>query len=58
MLNQKRMIADRQYKLILGEGTETMLFDTLADPWEDHNLAQERPEQVARLTEQLRAEMQ
>ncbi len=57
MLNQKKMIADRQYKLILGEGKETMLFDTLADPWEDHNLALEQPEQVERLTEQLKIEM-
>jgi arylsulfatase A-like enzyme len=32
MLNQKRMIADEQYKLVLGEGKETILFDTLADP--------------------------
>ena len=58
MLNQKRMIADRRYKLILGEGEETMLFDTLADPWEDHNLAQKQPEQVKRLTEQLETEME
>jgi arylsulfatase len=57
MLNEKRMIADRQYKLILGEGKETMLFDTLADRWEDHNLAQKLPEQVKRLTEQLGAEL-
>lgn len=57
MLNQKRMIADRQYKLILGEGKETMLFDTLADPWEDHNIAEEQPEQVKRLAEILDAEM-
>ncbi len=57
MLNQKKMIADRQYKLILGEGKRTMLFDTLADPWEDHNLALEQPEQVERLTKQLEAEM-
>jgi arylsulfatase A-like enzyme len=58
MLNQKRMIADCQYKLILGEGRETMLFDILADPWEDHDLAQERPDQVKRLTEQLEAELE
>jgi arylsulfatase len=58
MLNQKRMIADRQYKLILGEGKELMLFDTLADPWEDRNLAQEQPEQVERLTKQLEAELE
>ena len=58
MLNQKRMIADRQYKLILGEGKEPMLFDTLADPWEDCNLAQEQPEQVKRLTKQLEAELE
>ena len=57
MLNQKKMIADRQYKLILGEGEGTMLFDTLADPWEDHNLALEHLEQVERLTRQLEAEM-
>ena len=57
MLNQKQMISDRQYKLILGEGKEKMLFDTLADPWEDHNLAQEQPEQVERLTKQLEAEL-
>lgn len=58
MLNQKKMIADRQYKLILGEGEGTMLFDTLADPWEDHNLALEHLEQVERLTRQLEAEME
>ena len=57
MLNQKKMIADRQYKLVLGEGRETMLFDTLADPWEDQNLALEQSEQVERLTEQLKSEM-
>lgn len=57
MLNQKRMIADEQHKLVLGEGKEAMLFDTLADSWEDHNLIQEQPEQVKRLTEQLRAEI-
>ncbi len=57
MLNQKKMIADRQYKLILGEGEGTMLFDTLADPWEDRNLALEQPEQVGRLTTQLEVEM-
>ena len=58
LLNQKQMIADRQHKLILGEGKETMLFDTLADPWEDHNLAQELLEQVERLTKQLEAELE
>ena len=57
MLNQKRMIADREYKLILGEGQETMLFHTAADPWEDHNLALEQPELVERLTKQLETEM-
>ena len=51
------MIADRQYKLILGEGQETMLFDTLTDPWEDNNLALEQLEQVERLTKQLETEM-
>lgn len=58
ILNQRRMIADRQYKLILGEAEESMLFDTLADPWEDHNLAQEQPEQLARLTKQLEVELE
>ena len=58
MLNQKRMIADRQYKLILGEGNETMLFDTLADPWEDNNLSHEQPEQVKRLTEPLETQLE
>jgi len=57
MLNQKRMIADEQYKLIMGEGNGTMLFDILADPWEDHNLAQKQPDQVKRLTDQLEVEM-
>ncbi len=57
MLNQKKMIADRQYKLVLGEGEETMLFDTLTDPWEDHNLALEQLEQLERLTKQLEAEL-
>ena len=57
MLNQRKMIADQQYKLILGERKEPMLFDTLADPWEDRNLAREKPEHVKRLTEQLKVEL-
>ena len=57
MLNQRQMIANEQYKLIMGEGNGTMLFDTLADPWEDHNLAQKQPDQVKRLTDQLETEM-
>jgi arylsulfatase A-like enzyme len=57
MLNQRRMIADRQYKLILGEAEEPMLFDILADSWEDDNLSQKQPEQLDRMKKQLEVEL-
>ncbi|MBD3181122.1 sulfatase-like hydrolase/transferase [Candidatus Poribacteria bacterium] len=56
ILNQKKMIADNQYKLIIGESDSPMLFDTLADPWEDNDIADDKPEEVKRLKDQFMEE--
>ena len=50
-----RLVQDHRYKLVDGFEEKKLLFDTEADPFEDHNIAASKPEVVARL-EKLFAE--
>ncbi len=44
-----RLVQDHRYKLVDGFEEKKMLFDTEADPLEDHNIAASKPDVVARL---------
>jgi arylsulfatase A-like enzyme len=48
----QRMVRDKRYKLIeyvVDDGRQTQMFDLESDPWERHNLADQHPDEVARL---------
>ena len=50
-----RLVQDHRYKLVDGLAEKKLLFDTEADPYEDHDIADSKPDVVARL-EKLFAE--
>ncbi len=52
-LDDWRMIYDGRYKLVLSTQRAPLLFDLDNDPWEDTDLAAQRPDVVARLRNQL-----
>jgi len=52
-LNDWRVAYDGQYKLVVYPQQPAMLYDTFADPHEDHDLAAAQPAVVARLREAL-----
>ena len=55
-LNEWRLAYDGQYKLVTYPDRPPMLYDTLADPHEDHDVAAAHPEVIARLNEALQNE--
>ena len=44
-----RLATDERHKLVIDPAHEPLLFDRTADPFEDHNLASQRPEVVDQL---------
>ncbi len=48
-LGEWRLIRDERYKLVLAAGVPPRLFDLVADPWEDRDIAGAAPAVVARL---------
>ena len=48
-----RLVHDQQYKLVRGFENETKLFDVLADPFENTNIAAKAPDIVARMSKLL-----
>jgi arylsulfatase A-like enzyme len=51
------LIDDGRYKLVIVEGEPPILFDLEEDPWEDHNIARQAPDVVARLQAALEREL-
>jgi arylsulfatase A-like enzyme len=51
------LVFEGRYKLVRIEGHPTRLFDLREDPWEDDNIAEERPDLVIRLGAWLDAEL-
>ena len=49
-LNDWQLVFDGQHKLVTGASEEPLLFDMIADPLEDVNIAAQQPEIVANLT--------
>ena len=47
-LGEWRCVRDERYKLVLVAGGAPRLFDLVADPWEDHDIAGAAPPEVAR----------
>jgi arylsulfatase A-like enzyme len=50
------LASDGRHKLVRQNGQPDRLFDLAEDPWEEHDIAAERPEVVARLALDLAAE--
>ncbi|WP_165452566.1 sulfatase [Paenibacillus thalictri] len=48
-----RMVSDGQWKLIAERGRKARLYHIKADPWENHNVAEDYPEIAARLASAL-----
>lgn len=48
-LHQFRVLFDGRYKLVRGMETNPLLFDLDSDPWEEHDIADQRPEVVLHL---------
>jgi arylsulfatase A-like enzyme len=51
-----RAIIDRQYKLVVRSDSESLLYDIVQDPWEDHDIAGQYPDVVLRMQSQLGSE--
>ncbi|MBC7234281.1 MAG: sulfatase-like hydrolase/transferase [Chloroflexi bacterium] len=54
-LDDWRMVYDGRYKLVVSSERPPLLYDLTADPYEDRNIADQRPELVSRLREVLAA---
>ncbi len=52
-LGDWRMLFDGRFKLVVGKEAPPLLFDLIADPWEDTDLAATFPDQVRRMREQM-----
>jgi arylsulfatase A-like enzyme len=51
-----KTILDRQYKLVVRSDRDAQLYDILQDPWEDHDIAQQHPDVIARMQSRLETE--
>lgn len=52
-LDDWRLIVTDRHKLVLRAGQPPLLYDLIADPWEDDNIAPQQPETVAHLQKLL-----
>ena len=56
-LRDWRLVVDGRHKLVVRAGEPDLLFDLVEDPWEDRDLAPERPDVAECLRSRLQAEI-